>query len=306
MHTDQDVSRIVRSWLQTDEHESATNIVSDVLARLDAIPQHRSWWPVRRNAQMNGYAKLAIAAAAVLLVAVVGLNLMPIGGGLGGPAASPTPSPSPTPTATATPAASPAVLPELGSIPVGRFLMVENGQPFTMEFSTEGWARDVGADRTSPNLEKNGGMPGPDTAWMPIWGIDGVFTDPCRGVRGPKLSPSASALAAAVASLPNTEVVTAPEKVTVGGREAMYVAIRFHDDVGCAPSDYKMWWDDHPCGGAGAEPCGRFVTAGGETNYVWIVEINGTHVWIEAETYKGAKPEVQQEIQRMIDSIRFT
>lgn len=253
---------------------------------------------------MNAYAKLAIAAAAVLVVAVVGLNLMPIGGGLGGPAATPTPSPTPSPTAT--PSASPGVLPELGGIPVGRWSMTENGQPFTMQFTTDGWHRDVGADPASPNLSKNGGSLAADGAWMPIWGIDGVFTDPCRGVRGPKLSPSASALAAAVASMPNTDVVTAPKTVTIGGREATYVAIRFHDDVGCALSDYQMWWDDHPCGSGGSEPCGRFVTTGGETNYVWIFEINRTHVWIEAETMKGARPEVQQEIQQMIESIRFT
>ena len=253
---------------------------------------------------MNAYAKLAIAAAAVLVVAVVGINLLPGGGGFGGPAATPTPSLAPTPSPTVTPSGSPGALPELGAIPVGRWSMSVNGQRFTMGFASEGWHRDAGADPEAPNLSKNGGSHVTDGAWMPIWSIDGVYTDQCHGVRGPKLSPSASALAAAVASLPNTDVLTAPTKVTVGGREAMYVAIRFHDDVGCASSDYMMWWDDHPCGGT--EPCGRFVTAGGQTNQVWIVETRGTHVWIEAETAKGAKPELQQEIQRMIDSIQFT
>jgi hypothetical protein len=52
-------------------------------------------------------------------------------------------------------------------------------------------------------------------------------------------------------------------------------------------------------------PCGRYVTATGETNQVWVVEVDGKHVWIEAETYKGAAPELQQEIQAIIDSIQF-
>jgi RNA polymerase sigma-70 factor (ECF subfamily) len=97
MHSDQDVTRLVRSWLQTDEHESANRVVTDVLARLDAIPQHRSSWPVRRNARMNAYAKLALAAAAMLVVAVVGISLLPNGGRFsGGPAVSSIPSTTPS------------------------------------------------------------------------------------------------------------------------------------------------------------------------------------------------------------------
>ena len=44
---------------------------------------------------MNTYAKLIVAAAAVLLVAVVGFQLLPRSGGVGGePTIAPSPSPS--------------------------------------------------------------------------------------------------------------------------------------------------------------------------------------------------------------------
>src|SRR4029078_1545005 len=104
MSTDLDATRIVRSWLRTDEHESADRLLDNVLALLDATPQHRARWPVRRFAQMKSYAKLAIAAAAVVAVALVGINLLPrsgsdVGGGIA-PTATPSPSPSPTPTPT--------------------------------------------------------------------------------------------------------------------------------------------------------------------------------------------------------------
>ena len=36
MHTEQDVSRIVRSWLRADEHESADQVLAIVLDSLDA------------------------------------------------------------------------------------------------------------------------------------------------------------------------------------------------------------------------------------------------------------------------------
>ncbi len=50
----------------------------------------------------------------------------------------------------------------------------------------------------------------------------------------------------------------------------------------------------------------RFATALEQTNDVWIVELEGGGCfWIEAETYKGSTPALQQEIQAMIDSIQF-
>ncbi len=56
-----------------------------------------SWWPARRLNEMNNALKLAIVAAAVVVIAVVGFNLVPRQGGIGGPGPSPTASPTPTP-----------------------------------------------------------------------------------------------------------------------------------------------------------------------------------------------------------------
>ena len=54
MSTDRDTTRIVRSWLQTDEYESADRVLDAVLDQLDTTPQRRAtWWPARRLPQMN-------------------------------------------------------------------------------------------------------------------------------------------------------------------------------------------------------------------------------------------------------------
>jgi hypothetical protein len=85
MSTDRDTTRIVRSWLRTDEHESADDVLDAVLAMLDATPQRRAWWPARRIADMNTFSKLAAAAAAVAVAVVA--SIMVLGGGSGpGPA----------------------------------------------------------------------------------------------------------------------------------------------------------------------------------------------------------------------------
>ena len=93
--SDRDVNRAIRSWLHEDRHEDVSRIAGAVLDQVETTRQRRSWWPARRFEFMNTYAKFALAAAAVLVVAVVGYNFLPGRGGVGGPAATPSPSPAP-------------------------------------------------------------------------------------------------------------------------------------------------------------------------------------------------------------------
>ena len=88
-------TRIVLSWLREDAHENAERVLLRALDEVDTTPQRRSWWPAWRSNLMNTYAKLIAAAAAVLLVAVVGSQFLPGNGGVGGqPTIAPSPSPA--------------------------------------------------------------------------------------------------------------------------------------------------------------------------------------------------------------------
>ena len=98
MSTDRDTTRIVRSWLEEGVTALPDRVLDAVLDQVPATSQHRPWWPARTFREMNQALRLAIAAAAIMVVAIVGINLMPGSGVVGGPAPSPSPSPSPTPT----------------------------------------------------------------------------------------------------------------------------------------------------------------------------------------------------------------
>lgn len=85
MHSDPDVTQVVRAWLRADARESADRVLGDVLAMVDHTSQRRSWNPTRRLAGMKAAAGLAVAAAAVVGIVVGGLALLPGNTGVGGP-----------------------------------------------------------------------------------------------------------------------------------------------------------------------------------------------------------------------------
>ena len=88
-------TRIVLSWLREEAYENPEHMLLRALDEVDATPQRRSWWPAWRSNRMNTYAKLIVAAAAVLVVAFAGFQLLPRTGGVGGePTIVPSPSPS--------------------------------------------------------------------------------------------------------------------------------------------------------------------------------------------------------------------
>lgn len=112
MTTDREVTRLVQSWLRTDEHESADRVLEGVLDLLDATPQRPlTWWQARRKFSMGGTMKLAAAALTVVVATAAALALY-LNRSDQPPAATPTaqvtPQPSPSSTADVTAEPSPS------------------------------------------------------------------------------------------------------------------------------------------------------------------------------------------------------
>ena len=107
MSTDRETTRIVRSWLEEGVTALPDRVLDAVFDQVPTTPQRRSWWPTRRFVDMVSAYKAALAAAAVLVVAVVGYNLLP---GVSGPGA---PTTAPTAQPTVAPSPSPAATPRL-------------------------------------------------------------------------------------------------------------------------------------------------------------------------------------------------
>ena len=246
---------------------------------------------------MNTFAKLAAAAVAVVAVVVVGYNMLPSRGSSG---ASPTPTPSSTPETLAA-SGTPIGFPPAGPLTVGRHTLTEDDTVFSMQVPA-GWHSSGPNCSGCANADGGWLQRGPDdstdpgSVWMPLWSVDGVASDPCSREPAP-VATSVAELADDVATIPGIDVVTAPEDVVIGGRPGKHVVIQVPADIGCPARQFYLWAD---------HGIFRFATALEQTNYVWIVELEGGgHFWIEAETYKGSTKALEQEIQSMIDSIEF-
>jgi hypothetical protein len=101
-----------------------------------------------------------------------------------------------------------------------------------------------------------------------------------------------------VSTAPGTELVTGPSDVTIGGRAARHVVLAVRENVGCDPGFFYTWQDVE-------EGALWPMTSVGDTIRVWIVDVGGTRLFIEAETSKQAGSDLEQEIRQIVESIRF-
>lgn len=289
MTTPRDPDRLIRAFLDEGPTDLADRSYDAVRADIERTRQRVVIGPWREP-RMNNIVKIAIALAAVVVVAVVGYQLLPGTGGVGG---GPSPTPSPAPTLSPSPAAELPFPPE-GALAVGRHSMTLNGVRLSINVATPGWTSNG-----SWGLDK--GNIGPGGAGFILWPDavpDRVFSDPCSQVEGPPAGPSAADLAAAVATLPGSVLVSGPSDVTIGGKPAKLVVITIPEDAPCpsGESGFHLW---------GHATNARYATELGETFRVWIIDVDGTLVWIDGETYKGGGPEVGAELEQIVNSIQF-
>lgn len=118
-------------------------------------------------------------------------------------------------------------------------------------------------------------------------------------LEGP-IGPSISDAARAVAAAPGIDVITRPTDVEVGGRPASYVEVIVDDPSpiwGCDPGYFHAW----------SSPYWAALWRGpglGATIRVWIVDVDGTRLFIAGETKAEVDPSFE-EIRSIVESIRF-
>ena len=297
MSTDRETTRIVRSWLEEGVTALPDRVLDVVLDQVPATPQRRSWWPAWRFVQMKRI-RLAIAAAAVVVVALLGYNLLPGRGGIGGPV-TPPPTTLPTPTTVSTPLtvplASPGVLPsEVTPLSAGTYSL--GSFPVDMRFEVPaGWFS------CSPGLEEQGvcdeNPESGDPLGITFLIVTNVVADPCAAsgqLLDPPVGPSVDELVSAISGL-NELTSTTPKDITVDGYAGKEFTVTAPTPIeGC---DLKTWATANRSNGV----------SGGEVNLLRILDISGTRVVVSsasnpAHPISGARTAAMRQV---LDSIHI-
>jgi hypothetical protein len=231
-----DIERLLDQWFSDGPGQAPDRVVDIVTDRIERQPQRPAWRLDWRPSPVNAYAKIAVAAAAVLIVALVGYNLLPGGStGVGGPA----PTASPTPTPSASPSAS-AVYPAwftgdregAGILPAGSHTTksFEPGFTFTVP---EGWVNSVdGATYYGlfPNTPANAGEHAASDSF-----VHEIFMGPhdspyfvCDAWEDNRGATVAEMVAAIVAN--DALATSTPVDVTIGGLTGKQFDVRLDPD----------------------------------------------------------------------------
>ena len=304
MRTEPDVTRAVRSWLEDGADRLPERVLDSVLDAVPSTPQRRPWWPPRRRFDMSSRMQIAAVAIAIVAVAFVGWRLLPAPSGVAGPTPIPSPSVTPSP---ATPSPSPSTIP-IGTTDVIAF---ESGTyrvpapfiaPLTMTFASPWTGNSFEAEGIAFYRSQLANFP-------PALLIDRasrVFDDPCHPPAesatpsgSPTTPPTGDEILAALQSLEGFEAGPVTE-TTVGGHPArtfvLTNALTDEEASQCTGSPLDLW-----DGGAG-----RNVTNQRSTDHIWIVDVDGTPITIDAQSTPGQTPaEMVAEVEAVVGSIQF-
>jgi hypothetical protein len=228
MTTRNELDRSISAWLNAEAPARAPDDVLEASRdRIRITQQRRSWWPAWRSDPMNLYAKLAAGAAAVLVVAVVGYQLLPARGGSGGPTATPVSSPTPAPTEA-------PLLPRSGKLDPGTYRVV-SGPTFLLTVPAGWTSAGIGVRKYEDANE----------LVLDVWGSDVlVFADACESEGTQEaIGPTVADLLAALEAQANSEI-SDPIDATIGGLSGVRVEISAPEDLDvrtCSIGNLQAW-----------------------------------------------------------------
>ncbi len=249
---------------------------------------------------MNNTLKVALGAAAVLVVAVAAFNLLPgDGSGAGGV------PPSPSMSSTQEPSLSPTPVPTASLVthamapfgpdgfddkdPRAASIRFTFDAPASWEPLQEREELGVGIDDSGPANE----------AFFGFYRVVGLYSDPCLTEEEEKtdaglnpVGPTVDDLVTALVDHPSLDV-TSPVDVTLAGFSGKYLDLQVPDDISACFTYKPMFghiWAQGP----------------GQRWHMWVLDVGGVRVLVETNDYAGTSAERLAEEQAMIDSLEIT
>jgi hypothetical protein len=264
----------------------------------------------------NNVVRVGLAAAAVVVIAILAINLLP---------GSPTPGgePSTSPSAAPSEAAQSAEPSTWTGLEAGQFVIADTGAPVpvTVEITSPGWNHDSSLDYVYKDPDgRDDGLDSPEGngagliawSWPAGTGIN-VYGDPCHWSTTIPAAPATTPdeIAEAFSTQPASEP-TAPVDVTVGGYAGkaitLTVPMSYHQEpdvsrevefADCDQGNYGYYQ-----AASDTEPS-RNAQGPGQIDELWILDVNGSIVILDGFYGPATPAEVIEEIRAMAESATF-
>ena len=285
MISDRETTRLVQEWLEDEEARLPDHVLDSVLDRVPVTPQRRrglGGWSLA-----SPLLPMGVAAAAVLVLTLVGINLFGPSN-IGGP--------DPSASAQATPGPTADLLFWSGrELPGGDYVI---GEPFPARITLTvpaGWTAfgvtDGLAAICSNECEQ------PERVGLGFWVIDNVYADACdvAGVADPPIGPGVDDLVAALRALPR-HTATEPRPATIGGLPATYIELTADAQLGdCDLPGFRAW----------TTVSDFRESPPGERDRLWILSVGGTRLMVDLAIPPGAPAAEVEQLEAVIESLRI-
>jgi hypothetical protein len=305
MSTNDDFERISRAWMADGPTELADRVLEAALDEVHLTNQRRRTTVPWRTPTLSTPQRLAAAIAIVAIVGIAGLNLFR-GSDVGAPTPSPTMSPttSPTTSPSATAISASRTFPQAaGPLAAGAY---RAGAPFllpnlTFDVPTK-WTAWHGVESNVISMEIDSPtQAGATGAFVNFEVPVAVYADPCKTgstVKVANLGATVDDFVAAVSKLPKFTVGPVTDAIVDGlpGKQFDLTNAIPSNGTGCTGQSALIHvWSTASVGGD---------TLGGLRQHVVVVDVHGTRLVIEV-LYTDPSGPIEKDINAIIASVRF-
>jgi hypothetical protein len=257
-----------------------------IRAQIASTPQRAAWPP-------NDIARMALVAAAVVVIVLAGASFLARGNNVAGPVPGPAATPTAAPTATPTPSPSPTPAVSIGA---GFLAYAQVSAPMP-----DGWHQEanfITLDEQSAKVGKLG---------LSAWTTDMVYGDPCHWRdTGVSLSPhpTVKEIANALADQVGRNA-SPPTRTTLGGWAATRIELEVPTDLELTTCDdlkYNAWSDTSDR----SAPSGNWNHRKGQIDVVYVVDVDQSPVLIDVWHRPEATDVDLAELDALVSALTIT